>query len=131
MSHSISLLVVEDEALLRTALAEGLEVAGFDLVFASDGQIAMQQLDERAASFHAVVTDVQLGPGPSGWDIARHCRELMPQMPIVYMTGDSAAAWSAQGVPGSVLIQKPYVVAQIVTAVTLLLNNVDPQKPLL
>lgn len=128
LSQSICLLVVEDEALLRTLLAEGLEAAGFELVFAPDGQSAVQELDSHAASFQAVLTDVKLGSGPSGWEVARHCRELIPQMPIIYMTGDSAVFWPSQGVPGSVLVQKPYVIAQIVTAVTMLLNATEPQQ---
>jgi hypothetical protein len=39
------------------------------------------------------------------------------------MSGDSAFEWHAQGVPGSVMIQKPFVMAQIVTALSQLLNQ--------
>jgi len=39
------------------------------------------------------------------------------------MTGDSAKNWAAQGVPDSVLLQKPFVHAQLVTALTTLLNE--------
>jgi hypothetical protein len=43
-------------------------------------------------------------------------------MPVIYMTGDSAAQWSANGVPNSVLLRKPFVDAQLTTALATLLN---------
>ncbi len=43
----------------------------------------------------------RLGFGATG-------RELKPIMPVIYMTGDSAKGWAAQGVPSSVLLQKPF-----------------------
>jgi hypothetical protein len=43
------------------------------------------------------------------------------------MTGDSAYLWSAHGVPNSVLLQKPFVDAQLITALANLLNNVAQQ----
>ncbi|GAC1046202.1 hypothetical protein thsrh120_62090 [Rhizobium sp. No.120] len=63
-------------------------------------------------------------PGEAnGWDLARRARELQPVMPVIYVTGDSAQDWAAQGVPNSVLLQKPFVHAQLVTALTTLLND--------
>jgi hypothetical protein len=40
----------------------------------------------------------------------------------VYMTGAAAEAWAIQGVPNSILLRKPFAPAQIVTAVSQLLN---------
>jgi CheY-like chemotaxis protein len=59
----------------------------------------------------------------NGGDLARRARELQPLLPVIYMTGDSAAAWRSQGVPGSVLLQKPFADAQLLTALTTLLNE--------
>lgn len=64
-----------------------------------------------------------MGQGPSGWDIARHAREATASLPVVYMTADSAGEWSAQGVPNSILVQKPFAVAQVITAISSLLND--------
>lgn len=41
------------------------------------------------------------------------------------MSGDSAHEWTAQGVPNSVMVSKPFVVAQIITAISTLLNQAD------
>jgi hypothetical protein len=42
--------------------------------------------------------------------------------PVVYMTGASADQWTSQGVPNSILLQKPFAPAQLMTAVSQLLN---------
>ncbi|WP_348629776.1 hypothetical protein [Mesorhizobium sp. M7A.F.Ca.US.011.01.1.1] len=73
--------------------------------------------------FKAVITDIKLGDGPAGWDIGRHVRQAIPAMPVVYMSGDSAGDWRVQGVPESVMISKPFVPAQIITALIQLLNQ--------
>jgi hypothetical protein len=49
----------------------------------------------------------------------------MPEMPVVYATADSAHEWPAQGVPKSVVVQKPYASAQLVTAISALLTEAD------
>lgn len=49
------------------------------------------------------------------------------ELPVVYVTGDSANAWASQGVPNSVLITKPFAPAQVVTAVSL--NAVSSAPP--
>ncbi len=123
MPNVIILLLVEDAAAIRNILEEGLGDAGFELKFSDNGKSAIAELDADAGVFHAVITDIRLCDGPSGWDVGRHARELNPEMPIVYMSGDSAVEWASQGVPGSIMIQKPFVVAQIVTAVSHLLNK--------
>ena len=123
MEPTILLLLVEDEALIRMHLDEELSAAGFQLVIALDGTQAMGELDADAARFRGVLTDIRLGRGPNGWEIARHAREFVPHIPIVYISGDSAHEWDAQGVPNSVMVSKPFVAAQIITAITSLLNE--------
>ena len=123
MSDSIRLLLVEDESLLHVLLEDGLGDHGFDLVIKANGKAALEELDANASHYQAVLTDIRLGEGPSGWDVARRARERVPTMPIVYMSRDSVAAWASRGVPDSVMIAKPFIVAQIVTAITGLLNT--------
>ena len=45
------------------------------------------------------------------------------------MTGDSAADWTAFGVPKSVLVQKPFVAAQVLSAVMTLMNEDNSSVP--
>lgn len=118
------LLLVEDEPLIRTALAEALESSGFALEESESGTEAVARIDG-GESFVGIITDIRLGSGPNGWDVARHARQRFPALAVVYMTGDSAADWSAEGVPNSILIQKPFATSQVITAVSTLLNTAD------
>lgn len=123
----VTVFLVEDDALTRDLLDTALTEAGFEVVAVADGARALAELDADATRFRAVITDINLGAGPDGWAIARRARELVATMPIVYMSGDSGHDWSSQGVPKSVMIIKPFAPAQIVTAVSALLNEVDAQ----
>jgi DNA-binding response OmpR family regulator len=119
----ILILLVEDEHLIRLNLEEDLADAGFDVVLATNGDEAIAELDLDAARFRAVLTDIRLGAGADGWGVARHARESVSGMPIVYISGDSGHDWPVHGVPDSVMVPKPFVAAQILTALSTLLNR--------
>lgn len=123
----VILLIAEDEALVALAAQDILEGAGYAVIVAGNGNEAIAMLDERNTELSGLIADVRLGTGPNGWDIARHARELRPDLPVVYTTGDSASEWAAQGVPKSVCLQKPYADAQLITAISTLLNEVGPE----
>jgi DNA-binding response OmpR family regulator len=118
------LLLVEDEPLIRVSLAEVLTDAGYFPLEAEDGAEAIGFIDV-CETFVGVITDIRLGSGADGWEVARHARHRFANIPVVYMTGDSAAEWTAEGVPNSVLLQKPFANAQLVAAISNLLNVTD------
>jgi len=126
---SILLLLVEDEAVIMEILEEALTESGFDVDKASNGTKALKKIDAGGSKIRAVITDIKLGAGPDGWAVARHAREISPNMPIVYMSGDSAHEWASQGVPGSIMLAKPFAPAQLVTAVATLVTEADMQTP--
>lgn len=47
--------------------------------------------------FAAVLTDIRLGAGLNGWDVARSARLEHPHMAVIYMTGDSVGDWVKEG----------------------------------
>jgi hypothetical protein len=59
------------------------------------------------------------------WEIGRHARGLLPAIPIVYVSGESDHEWSAQGVPHSVMVAKPFAVSQVIVAIANLTNASD------
>lgn len=118
------LLVAEDEVLLHIALEDDLRDAGYDLVLVANGSKALEELEADATRFRAFVTDIKLGRGPTGWDVAHRARELAPTLPVIYMSGDSASEWAAHGVPNSVMLSKPFAMAQLITAVSQLITEV-------
>jgi CheY-like chemotaxis protein len=122
MSESLVVLIVDDEVLVADIVEAGLREAGFEVVIALSGEEAVAVLEDQAATIRGLVTDVNLGNGMTGFDLGHRARELLPELPVLYMTGDNAHEWSSQGVPNSVLIPKPFVAAQIVNALSSLLN---------
>jgi CheY-like chemotaxis protein len=121
---AVLILVVEDEPLLQDMVSETLEEAGFAVAKSSNGENAIRMLDAPDAGFRALLTDVNLDPGMlTGWDVARHARQLDPELPVVYMSGAAGNAWSSEGVPNSIMLTKPFANAQVVTAISQLLNT--------
>jgi DNA-binding response OmpR family regulator len=121
-----TILIVEDEALIGEAIKEALEEAGFEAVLAPDAISAMAAIErDRTRDLSGLVTDINLGGAKDGWAIATRAREMNPALPVVYMSGDSAADWTAHGVPHSVVLQKPFAIVQAVIALSSLLNRSD------
>ena len=119
------ILLVEDDTLISLVAHDALEAGGFSVVVARAGSEAFEILDARSGELSGVVTDIRLGGGPNGWVVARHAREARPDVPIVYTTSDGAAEWPVQGVPNSVLVQKPYAPMQLLTAISSLITKAD------
>jgi DNA-binding response OmpR family regulator len=122
------ILVVEDEYALQGVVEEALIEGGFETDILSSGEEALTLFRGRIKDYKALVTDVSLKGTISGWEVARQIREIDPGCPVVYMTGAHADEWASQGVPNSILLQKPFAPAQLVTAVSQLLNAAPPAK---
>jgi DNA-binding response OmpR family regulator len=119
---AVLILVVEDDAIAGDEVKRALEDAGFRVLLVQSGEKATSTFDENAGEVGGLVADVKLGGNVSGWDVARHAREVNQDLPVVYITGFSAEDWPSQGVPKSILVQKPFAPAQIITAISSLLN---------
>jgi CheY-like chemotaxis protein len=127
--EDVHVLVVEDEPLLHDILSEPLEDGGFSVTVVCSGDEAIAALEARDAAWSALVADIRLGRDqPTGWEVARRARELNAAIAVVYMTGDSSEDWAANGVPNSLLLNKPFAPVQVVTAVAQLINAVDTPK---
>ena len=122
------LLLVENEALLQEVLGIALADAGFEIIAAGSATQAVAELESDATRFKAVITDIKLGEGQDGWLVGHRARELVPDVPVVYISGDSGHEWSSKGVPDSVMIMKPYTPVQLVTAVATLVTNTDTRR---
>jgi DNA-binding response OmpR family regulator len=128
MTPDAVVLIVEDEALIAEVVCENLKDGGYAVEMVDNAADAIARIEGETATIQALITDVRLGDTMNGWDIARRARELVSDLPVIYMTGDSGADWSAQGVPNSVLIVKPFATGQVVTAVSTLLNEVAARR---
>jgi DNA-binding response OmpR family regulator len=123
VSNALRVLVVEDEALICSFIEDALSDGGFEACSVHSGEAAMSTFRDGRAQCRALLTDVNLGSGISGWELARQIREITPGFPVVYMTSASAPDWKSQGVDGSLLIEKPFAPAQLAAAVSQLLDT--------
>ncbi|MGX5843537.1 hypothetical protein ACWGTI_22710 [Mesorhizobium sp. ArgA1] len=78
-------------------LESALEEASFDVVGSKNGSEAIATFEDSPEKFRALLSDMRLGEGPSGWEVARHIRKVNPTHPGVYISGDSALHWGAEG----------------------------------
>ncbi|GAA0302980.1 response regulator [Sphingomonas oligophenolica] len=127
MENEIRILLAEDEQVIALTLEDALVDGGYAVSVASTGEDALSRLAVGAAELSGLITDIRLGGTMDGWEIARMARQANPTIAVVYMTGDSAADYSAQGVPDSLILQKPFASAQMLTAISTLLNKAVPQ----
>jgi DNA-binding NarL/FixJ family response regulator len=79
-----SVVIVEDDAFLRSLLADSLEKAGFEVSTAASAADAKRII--KVMNPDAVVLDIDLGPGPDGFDIASNLRKNTPDIAIVFLT---------------------------------------------
>jgi CheY-like chemotaxis protein len=119
-------LVVEDERLIQELVEAALTEGGFEAEIVGSGEEAITLLQDDATNYRALLTDIHLKGTLTGWDVAKRAREVNPEIPVVYMTGAAANEWPSHGVPNSLLLNKPFAPAQVVTAVSQLLNEMPP-----
>ncbi len=122
VTDSPVVLVVEDDDAIQAIVEDALAEGGFQIATVKTGEEAVTLLKGDLMPYKAIVTDVNLLGRLDGWDVARAAREVDPHFPVVYMTGGAADKWPVLGVPNSILLQKPFAPAQVVAAVSQLLN---------
>jgi DNA-binding NarL/FixJ family response regulator len=84
MPLSRTVVVVENESLLRDLIARSLEAAGFEVSTAANAADA-----KRAVKAHdpdICVVDIELGPGPNGFDLADYLAREVPDVGVVFLT---------------------------------------------
>ncbi|WP_151637450.1 hybrid sensor histidine kinase/response regulator [Noviherbaspirillum aerium] len=104
LAGSGTLLLVEDDALVRESMAPALSNAGFRVVAAADGEQALAMLDSEP-SISMVLSDIVMPGGVSGIDLARIVRERFPHIRVVLATGYTE---TRVDMPHVGLLAKPY-----------------------
>jgi CheY-like chemotaxis protein len=119
------LLYVEDEIITQDLVDSCLREAGFEVLVANCGTQALDLLGTSNGALRGLITDINLGDGPDGWEVACRARELIGGLPVVYVSAASEGDWTSKGVPNSVMIAKPFAPAQIVVAISSMLVSSD------
>ena len=120
------ILVVEDDYPIQSIVEDALIEGGFAADILSSGEEALTLFRGGLKTYKALVTDVALKGRLDGWQVAAQIREADPAFPVVYMSGAHAFEWPSKGVPNSIMLAKPFAPAQLVTAVSQLLNSAPP-----
>jgi two-component system, response regulator PdtaR len=107
-----TVLVVEDEAILRDMIAEELEDAGFTVVIAMNADHAISILENRL-DIHLVFTDIDMPGSMNGLKLAAAVRDRWPPIHIIITTGKARPL----DIPANALfIPKPYLGENVVAA---------------
>src|SRR5437660_8832237 len=107
MAYADILFVEDDPAILEIAV-EMLREASYEVVPAVNADIALILL-EQGLPFRLLLTDVVLPGRLDGFALARHAKELRPQIEIIYATGfPLVAGIRSRGAPWGKILVKPY-----------------------
>ncbi|EYD74871.1 hypothetical protein Rumeso_03512 [Rubellimicrobium mesophilum DSM 19309] len=112
-----TVLVVEDEAVVRDLVVEVLGELGYEALEAPDGPAGLRLLQE-SRRIDLLITDVGL-PGLDGRQLADQGRALRPGLRVLFVTGFAEGATISEGFlePGMALLTKPFAVATLMAKI--------------
>lgn len=124
---SETLLVAEDEPLVREVAVEFLTQAGYRVLTAGDGEEAMRVYDANAGEIRLVLTDMVM-PKAGGSQVRDHVRRADPGLPVIYCTGYSREELNGRLGIGDAgrMIRKPYQRANLLRMVRRALDGAGP-----
>jgi CheY-like chemotaxis protein len=124
----VSILLVEDEALICEVTAEALAEQGYDVEAVTSGEAALRHLASERR-FDVLFTDVNL-PGIDGEVLARRARALRPGLPVMYTSGRKSRIEHLDPVEGSMFVPKPYDPFQVGRLLDYLIALKRPPVPI-
>lgn len=121
MTASASILLVDDDDIVRDVTRATLEASGYDVTEAPDGARALGLVEEQ--DFDLVLADLVMPvmPGPA---LARRLRTLRPDLPILFISGYADSG--TEDVEDILVVPKPFTIAVLRARVHAALNACDP-----
>jgi two-component system cell cycle sensor histidine kinase/response regulator CckA len=115
--HSATILVVEDEELLRLSVSKALRKRGFYVVEASDGHAAMDLIRANTEGINVVLLDFTL-PGLSSREVFEETQRIRPDLKIILTSayGKETVEASFAGLPVAHFIRKPFQLEILMSA---------------
>ena len=112
-----TVLLVDDNDIVRQALAVLLELHNCIVLQAGDGQKALKLLKEEKQFINILITDMMM-PKMSGTDLAAKARSLHPELSVLYMSGYSEHMVSYQSEPKTSFLTKPAPIQKILQKIS-------------
>jgi signal transduction histidine kinase/ActR/RegA family two-component response regulator len=119
-----TILVVEDDARVRSATGEALTELGYQALLCGSGEDAIALLDDRH-DIRLMITDVMM-PGMTGTELVRAVRPRHPGIAVLFATGYVGEAGEAESFAGYDVLRKPYTLAGLASAVATALLSAEP-----
>ncbi len=120
-----SILVVDDEAMLRSLVARAFRERGYQVVEAADGAEALDASRTASPPFDLVVTDSRM-PELDGPRLVQRLREADPTLPIIHLSGSPGSEQGGSLMPGNVpTLLKPFNLRELVEAAEQLILGRD------
>ncbi|HWO40718.1 MAG TPA: response regulator [Candidatus Eisenbacteria bacterium] len=117
-----SVLVAEDEPLVRLSLLESLRMQKYEVYGARDGETAIQFMDRK--DFDAVITDYRMPGTVNGLEVLRHFHTRHSGRVKVLITGyGTAETESAVKAMGGVFVRKPFMIEHLIETLDKLLTH--------
>jgi PAS domain S-box-containing protein len=118
-----TVLIAEDEQVVRQLVTEMLGRLGYSVIAASNGAEALERLEAHAGVIDLLLTDVVM-PGMNGRDLATLVLERRPETRVLFMSGYAEEAVASNSVlPGIALLEKPFTAASLGTSVRAVLDS--------
>ena len=124
-SGPLTVLVVDDDAMMRASISLMLSSIGIRAIEAATGDDALRVSQARQEALAAVLLDVNMWPMGSE-QIFTEMRRLFLKMPFVFISGDCSARVDFTGACGTKLLLKPFSRAQLVQSIRDAIQSMRP-----
>jgi CheY-like chemotaxis protein len=121
-SGSRTVLVVDDEEMVRLPISEYLRDCGYTVLEAGDAQEAVAAIDTEP-SVDVVFSDVRMPGRMDGLGLAKWLRTHHPQISVILTSGYNAGRLSPDSIPGVRFIEKPYSQVQVERRIAALIET--------
>lgn len=85
-SKTGTILLIDDEAVVRTAVADYLQFTGYSVIMAEDGQAGLEIFKQRQGEIDLIMLDVSM-PVMNGLEALTYIRQLSTTVPIIIFSG--------------------------------------------
>lgn len=108
------ILVVDDDASIRSTVSEILEMEGYDVRVAENGAVALDEIERSQPGL--MLLDMRM-PVLSGWDVAARLKQQHIDLPIVVMTAAQDAQRWCDEIGGAACVPKPFDLLELLAVV--------------
>ncbi|VGO22366.1 ATP-binding protein [Pontiella sulfatireligans] len=120
---SVTILLVEDDPMIRTLVAQTLKAQDYTVLEADEGWEGVKVARQHKGKIDLLFTDVVM-PGLGGAELAIAAQELYPKIKVLFMSGYSCSQLEEEGVPpGAAVLEKPFTPDKVISKVRNLLSS--------